>query len=138
MQRYYNIVCLTYGGDPKRRADFAKEMGLPEARAKLCDAEFRLAKNSWGPIIDRIAAAKSGEPVHFGHSARTAMQRQAASLIEAEIKTINEKFNLPKRLRVTVKRCERGRNLFAFYSSGREKITICTNYIDDLYRDAPK
>ena len=49
-----------------------------------------------------------------------------------------EKFNLPKPLRVTVKRCGRDSNFYAFYSPSREKITVCTNYIDELYRDAPK
>lgn len=138
MQRYYNIVCLTYGGAPKRRADFAEEMGLPQDRAEICAAEFTLAKNSWGPIIKSLEDAKSGKPVRFRQSARSALQLRAAEVIEAEVKTFNEKYNLPRRLRVTVKRCDRGRNFYAYYSSSREKITVCTNYIDELYRDTPE
>ncbi len=138
MQRYYNIVCLTYGGAPKRRADFAEEMGLPEDRAEICEGEFALAKNSWDPIIKRMEDAKSGEAMHFSQSARSGLQIRAAEIIEAEVKTVNEKYNLPKRLRVVVKRCGRNSNFYAFYSSSREKITVCTNYIDELYRDAPK
>jgi hypothetical protein len=138
MQRYYNIVCLTYGGAPKRRADFAEEMRLPEDRAEICENEFALAKNSWDPIIKRMEDAKSGEAMHFSQSARSGLQIRAAEVIEAEVKTVNEKYNLPRRLRVVVKRCGRNSNFYAFYSSGREKITVCTNYIDELYRDAPK
>ncbi len=138
MQRYYNIVCLTYGGAPERRADFAEEMRLPEDRAEICEAEFSMAKNSWGLIIKHIADAKTGKPISFSESARSTLQIRAAQVIETEVKRVNEKFKLPRRLRVTVKRCARGSNFYAFYSSGREKITFCTNYIDELYRDAPE
>ncbi|WP_456386659.1 DUF4344 domain-containing metallopeptidase [Profundibacter sp.] len=137
MQRYYNIVCLTYGGAPKRRADFAGEMGLPADRAEICADEFALAERSWAPIIKRIIDAKSGKPVRFSHNARSALQIRAAGIIGSEVKTFNEKYNLPKRLRVVVKRCERGRHFYAYYSSSRKKITVCTNYIDELYREAP-
>ncbi|WP_457650449.1 DUF4344 domain-containing metallopeptidase [Profundibacter sp.] len=138
MQRYYNIVCLTYGSNPENRSEFAKEMGLPVERAEYCNGEYDLAKRGWFPIIKRIEDAKSGEPVSFHQSARTALQQRAAEVIEAEVKLVNERFNLPKRLRVTVKRCGRGRNMYAFYSSSRHKITVCTNYIDQLYRTAPR
>lgn len=138
MQRYYNIVCLTYGGAPERRAGFATEMGLPDDRAEICESEFAMAENSWGKIIKHIADAKTGKPVSFKESARSPLQIRAAQVIEAEVKRVNEKFNFPRRLRVTVKRCTRGRNFYAFYSSGREKITVCTNYIDELYRDSPE
>lgn len=138
MQRYFNIVCLTYGGAPELRATFAEEMGLPEGRAEICEDEFALAKNSWDLVIKRIADAKIGKPVSFSESARSTLQIRAAQIVEAEVKRVNEKFNLPRRLRVTVKRCGRGSNFYAFYSSSREKITVCTNYIDELYRDAPE
>lgn len=137
MQRYYNIVCLTYGGAPEQRAAFATEMGLSEDRAAICEDEFTLAKNSWGPIIKHIEDAKSGKPMRFSHSTRSPLQLRGAQIIEAEVKTVNEKYNLPRQLRITVKRCSRSNNMYAFYASGREKITVCTNYIDELYRVAP-
>ncbi len=137
MQRYYNIVCLTYGRAAKRRAGFAEKMGLPQDRAEACEDEFALAKNSWDLMIKRIEDAKTGKPISFTESARSSLQIHAAQVIEDEVKRVNEKFNLPRRLRVTVKRCGRDRNFYAYYTSGREKITLCTDYIDDLYRDAP-
>jgi len=138
MQRYYNIVCLTYGKAPEKRKSFVEEMGLPESRAEVCNAEFELAKRSWWPVLKRLEDAKSGEQLSFRQSARTALQQRGAEVIEAEVRLVNEKFRLPKGLRVTVKRCGRDSNMYAFYSSGRHKITVCTNYIDQLYRTAPE
>lgn len=138
MQRYYNIVCLTFGAAPKRRADFASEMKLPEDRTKVCKDEFVQASHGWDPIIDRLSSAKNSNPIEFRQSARTALQLRAAEVMAGEVKRFNEKYNLPDRLRVLVKRCERRGNTYAFYSPSRKKITICTNYIDELYRDAPQ
>lgn len=137
MQRYYNIVCLTYGSAPKARGDFASNMKLPEDRAEICADEFALAKNSWEPIIDTLARAKNSPPMRFRHSARSALQIRAAGTIAAEVKRVNKTLGLPTELRVIVKRCARSGSYYAYYSSSREKITICTNYIDELYRDAP-
>ena len=138
MQRYYNIVCLTFGKAPDKRGNFVEEMGLPEDRAEVCSAEFELAKRSWWPVIKRLEGARTGESIRFRQSARTALQERAAKVIEAEVRLVNEKFHLPRHLRVTVKRCGRGSNMYAFYSHGRHKITVCTNYIDELYRTAPR
>lgn len=138
MQRYYNIVCLTYGGAPKRRKAFAEQMGLPEDRAEICEAEFALAKRSWDLVIKRIALGKAEKQVIFSDSARTVLQIRAAQVIEAEVERVNEAFNLPRRLRVRVRRCQRGSSFYAYYTASQEKITVCTNYIDELYRDAPE
>lgn len=138
MQRYFNIICLTYGAAPKRRADLSVEMRLPEDRAEICESEFAQAKSSWAPIIKRISGVKAGAPMRFRESARTALQLRAAKIIAAEVTRVNKVFNLPTPLRVIVKRCGRRGNRYAFYSPSREKITICSNYIDELYRDAPK
>ncbi len=138
MQRYYNIACLTYGRAPEQRSDFATKMEIPEDRAEVCGEEFTLAKRSWGPVIEQLEGAKTGEHIRFRQSARTGLQQRAAGVIEAQVKLVNDTFDLPKHLRVTVKRCSRGRNMYAFYSSNRHKITVCTNYIDELYRTAPR
>lgn len=138
MQRYYNTVCLTYGSAPERRKGFADKMGLSEDRAKTCEAEFALAKRSWDLVIKRIAPESSAKTVSFNETARTALQIQAAQVIETEVKRVNEKFNLARHLRVRVKRCQRGGSFYAFYTASHEKITVCTNFIDELYHDAPE
>ena len=138
MQRYYNIVCLTYGAAPKRRDDFATEMLLPEDRAETCENEFAQAKRSWAPFIAQISEAKTGATMQFRDTGRTALHGRAAEILAAEVTRVNEVFSLPKPLRVVLKRCKRSGNIYAYYSSSREKITVCSNYIDELYRDAPK
>lgn len=137
MQRYYNIVCLTYGSAPKRRAEFANQMRLPDDRAEYCSDEFTLAKDSWAPIFDRLLQGKSSDSIRFRHAVRSPLQMRAAEVISAEVKRVNERLSLAKPLRVIVKRCPRSGSFYAYYSASREKITICTNYIDELYRDAP-
>lgn len=137
MQRYYNIVCLTFGRAPKRRAEFASQMRLPDDRADYCHDEFTLAKDSWAPIFDRLLQGKSSDSLRFRQAVRSPLQMRAAEVINAEVIRVNEQLNLAKRLRVIVKRCPRSGSFYAYYSASREKITICTNYIDELYRDAP-
>jgi len=138
MQRYYNIVCLTYGADPEKRSDFSKEMKLPQERADTCENEFETAQNGWGPIIERIEKHSKSVPIGYRQRARTNLQIQAAKIIKAEVDRVNARFNLPDLLRVRVKYCDSRNEFYAFYSSRRQKITICTNYIDELYREAPE
>lgn len=47
-------------------------------------------------------------------------------------------YNLPERQRVRRKPYDENNDFYAFHSTQRKKITIWTNYSDELYRDAPK
>jgi len=40
-QRYYNLLCLAYGEDPKQFADLVEKKLLPESRAQGCVDEYR-------------------------------------------------------------------------------------------------
>jgi Putative metallopeptidase len=40
-QRYYNLLCLAYGEDPKQFADLVEKKYLPESRAQGCVDEYR-------------------------------------------------------------------------------------------------
>jgi Putative metallopeptidase len=40
-QRLYNILCLSYGKDPKMFGDLVEKGYLPHERAELCGDEFR-------------------------------------------------------------------------------------------------
>jgi len=138
MQRYYNIVCLTYGADPEAYDDFSQRMGLPEERADTCQDEFEQANNSWHRAIKPIETQKPENTVKYRHKTRTQLHVRAAQVIEAEVNRVNKTFDLPEELRVRIKPCLRGTRFLAYYSNQRNKITICTNYIDDIYRDALK
>jgi len=50
-QRYYNVLCIAWGADPKRFA-FAKELGkLPEDRAEGCADEYAQVKYAVAALI---------------------------------------------------------------------------------------
>jgi hypothetical protein len=40
-QRFYNLICLAYGADPKLFADALEKRYLPESRADGCELEYR-------------------------------------------------------------------------------------------------
>jgi hypothetical protein len=39
-QRYFNLICLAYGADPKLFAEVVTDKHLPEARARNCKGEY--------------------------------------------------------------------------------------------------
>jgi hypothetical protein len=51
-QRYYSIMCLAYGADPKKRTGLVGgKDGLPIERAKTCPAEYERVKKAWTTIL---------------------------------------------------------------------------------------
>ncbi len=46
-QRYYNTLCLAYGGDPASFKDFVDKNWLPADRAKNCAAEFQQIRSAF-------------------------------------------------------------------------------------------
>ncbi|GEM_PF-281433 len=132
-QRYYNFVCLHFGRYPERRHQFAEDMKLPQERAKSCVDENALARRSWGKVLDRV---KAGEGAHgtivFESRARRLLQKRSAEVIRKEVERLNRLYRLPHRLRVTVRRCGEDSPLSAYYTEGRARITICTEYISEL------
>lgn len=50
-QRFYNILCLLYGQDPKAHKDLVHEDVLPKARAQSCPSEFQRAEKAWGTLL---------------------------------------------------------------------------------------
>ena len=46
-QRYFNLQCLIYGGNPARFVNIVTDGDLPEARAQRCPDEARRAGRSW-------------------------------------------------------------------------------------------
>ncbi len=50
-QRFYNIICLLYGQDPKAHKDLVKDEVLPKGRAASCPSEFARAEKAWDKIL---------------------------------------------------------------------------------------
>jgi hypothetical protein len=62
-QRFYNVLCLAWGADPKLY-DFAKDLGhLPEERAHWCGDEFRQVQYAVRVLIRQHVDAKEIERV---------------------------------------------------------------------------
>lgn len=61
-QRFYNVLCIAYGADPKLFADVVEKGYLPKGRAEGCDDEYEQAafafKKLIGPYIDHNLAKK--------------------------------------------------------------------------------
>lgn len=64
-QRYYNVLCLAYGSDPKEYAAAAAESRLPKERAESCDGEYRqvayAARKLLAPHMDAKAFRRTME-----------------------------------------------------------------------------
>lgn len=50
-QRYYNIVCWSYGSDPEGLADLVGDEWLPEDRAGGCPDEFARMSKAWDTLL---------------------------------------------------------------------------------------
>jgi hypothetical protein len=61
-QRFYNLLCMAYGADPKLFADVVEKNFLPEDRAVGCEREYAQVSHAFdtliGPYIDRRLARK--------------------------------------------------------------------------------
>jgi hypothetical protein len=59
-QRFYNLLCMAYGSDPKLFADVVQKGFLPEDRALGCEREYAQISHAFdtliGPHIDRRLA----------------------------------------------------------------------------------
>lgn len=50
-QRYYNIVCLLYGQNPKKFAALVNDGTLPQSRAERCGEEFARVDKAWDSLL---------------------------------------------------------------------------------------
>jgi hypothetical protein len=61
-QRFFNLLCLAYGADPKLFADVVERTVLPERRAENCELEYIQVTHAFntlvGPYIDKALARK--------------------------------------------------------------------------------
>ena len=125
-QRYYNTVCLFYGGDTDLRAEYATDMELPEARAEKCEAEYDLANASWGPILDRISGKGSSLKMLSTGNDLT------IKIVTAAVAELNLVLKLPVEVTVRVQTCG---EVSAFYNPEKKEVIFCfeyTAYLQDL------
>jgi hypothetical protein len=135
-QRYFNMVCLFYGGDAETRLEFADDLELPEERADRCEEERALADDSWGPILeDATDEGKSRNWVNFKdqgekHSAAIALQ---AEIVGEEVDHLNAWLKLPDELSVRTGDCD---EVNAFYDPEKMLIIMCSEFAEHLAEQA--
>lgn len=64
-QRFFNIICWTYGADPEVRRFLIDRSGLPEERAVRCPQEYEQLKSAWERLLTpslKVADAFDFEP----------------------------------------------------------------------------
>jgi hypothetical protein len=79
-QRFYNLLCMAYGGDSVLFADFVTADYLPETRAERCRMEFVQVANGFAALlsshIDFKLAAK--QPTRWLAPVDTALKRSSS------------------------------------------------------------
>ncbi len=50
-QRFYDMLCLTYGSNPEKNKNLLGEDGLPEERAERCPEEYEKVDRTWKKLL---------------------------------------------------------------------------------------
>ena len=62
VQRFFNLLCMAYGADPKLFSDVVKKGFLPQDRAVGCEREYKQISYAFGtligPHVDKALAKK--------------------------------------------------------------------------------
>lgn len=127
-QRFYNHVCLFYGGNPDAQDDFAEDLGLPEERAETCSEEYELAADSWSPVFDDLEAGGFEHTLKFNAGAgrhADAVNR----VISDEVDALNAQFSFPSQIVVRVESCGEAN---AFYDPADTTIVFCLEFVSHL------
>lgn len=132
-QRYYNTVCLFYGADTEGREDFAQEFELPEDRAATCEEEFVTADESWGVFLEDISLGENDAPSQSLSFSTEEDRPEIAELLATEVDDLNALYDLPVPVAVVLEPCD---EVNAYYYSETQSITICTEYVDYLIKQA--
>lgn len=127
-QRYYTLVCLFYGADPKGRQAVADELELPEERAAWCEDEFAMADDSWAALLDGLEPGPKTKGLVL---VDTDEDDPIGQILAEEIAALNETYGLPQEVTVSVEPCDEAN---AFYMPGEQHIIICVEYAEEMAR----
>jgi hypothetical protein len=123
-QRYYNTICIFFGGDPDGREDMIHLMGLPQDRAETCEEEYAAVDHSWGTVL-RGLANQGGDAPGLRLEVKSGEAPLTASLLAAEIAVMNAAFELPQDVPVVIENCGEAN---AYYFSDTQSITLCVEF----------
>lgn len=73
IQRFYNVLCIAYGSDPKLYSDLVTKGLLPQDRADQCEFEYEQVRFAFKTLIsshvDKVAAKRQFKKRHKGKNA---------------------------------------------------------------------
>ena len=145
IQRLYDMVCLTYGRDPKHLEDFRVENELPQERAEFCEQDFAKAERGLEfiktalktaaktPLSDagdmppdfaiRIKFEDALSPPHKLYK----LWLQNASIIVPLIEALNKDYFLPRPIMVRFRICGQPN---AFWEPKDAEVNMCYELLD--------
>ncbi len=132
--RYYNTICIYYGGDVDLRDDFAIENGLPASRMETCEEERWMAERAWGEVIESIVREEPGFDwlvIDEYAESNNKYVLESHRVVEDAVKMLNEQFALRSKVRVRLTECGEDN---AFYDPSGLKILMCNELVPPLSR----
>lgn len=144
IQRLYDMVCLTYGRDPKQLEDFRIANELPEDRAALCEEDFAKAErglefikttlrnNAKQPLITGNLQPDFAIKLKFEESTSPAHQLfqvwlEHASIIPRLLESLNRDYFFPRPILVKFRVCGQPN---AFWEPRNAEINMCYELLD--------
>ena len=106
-QRFYNLLCISYGSDRKSFGDFVEKGYLPAERAELCEEEYRQVKFAYeklvAPHLKGIRRANRSRHTSLGSPIETRtsvwMQPTPATAWAVPPASVQQKRSVPASLR---------------------------------------
>jgi hypothetical protein len=140
IQRYYQIACLLFGKDADAYADLPRAVGMPEARARGCVAEYARAARAVEWLLESYGRRPNDAPGAATEivyekpptlvSARVVRELKSIGLLERVIDRLHERFTLEQPFTVTMRRCGRPE---AAWMPDRRELAICYELVDALF-----
>ena len=139
MQRFFQIGCLLYGSSPSTFPKLPARIGMPQARAAQCSAEFRKAEKSINWLLETYGLQndQKGAEITIDYQAvpsRTSQKILAAMredlILEDAVARIRNRFALPEPLSIVARSC---RKPTALWDPAMRTITICYELFDHYY-----
>ena len=140
IQRFYQMICLVYGSNQEQFASLPARVGMPEARAARCPAEFERADRSLRWLLDNYGRREGDAPgaeieLVYEPASSQVSQRAIAvirndGMLENTIRLLHERFTIPEPFRIAFRACRQPQAMW--YPQIRE-ITFCYALLDSYF-----
>ena len=139
MQRFFQIGCLLYGSSPSTFPNLPARIGMPQARAAQCVAEFGKADRSVKWLLETYGLQNGQESAEITIDYQAVPSRTSQKIllamrndliIEDAVARIRSRFALPEPLSIVTRSCRRPA---ALWDPAKRTITVCYELFDYYY-----